>query len=56
MQIKMDGFEAEKIILVNDSVRLLYEKTEKLNYQGLMRAYSQIGRKPATTHRQHYSK
>ena len=44
----MDGFEAEKIIPANDSVRLLDEKMEGLNYQGLTRAYSRTGRKPAT--------
>lgn len=48
MQVKMDGFEAEKIIPANDSVRLLDEISEELDYRNLFRAYSHIGRKPAT--------
>lgn len=48
MQIKMDGFEAEKIIPANDSVRLLDEISEELDYKNLFRAYSHKGRKSAT--------
>jgi transposase len=48
MQVKMDGFEAERIIPANDSVRLLDEISEELDYSNLFRAYSHIGRKPAT--------
>jgi transposase len=44
----VDGFEAERIIPADDSVRLLDEILEGLNYKELMRAYSHIGRKPAT--------
>lgn len=49
MQLKIDGFEAEKIIPANDSVRLLDEISEELDYRSLLRAYSHIGRKPATS-------
>ncbi len=48
MQLKIDGYEAEKIIPANDSVRLLDEISEELDYRSLMRAYSHTGRKPAT--------
>jgi len=48
MQVKMDGFAAGKIIPANDSVRLLDEICEELDYRSLMRAYSHIGRRPAT--------
>ena len=48
MQLKIDGFTAEKIIPASDSVRLLDEKMEGLNYHSLMRAYARTGRKPAT--------
>ena len=48
IQLKMDGYEAEKIIPANDSVRLLDEITEGMDYRELLRAYSRIGRKPAT--------
>ena len=48
MQVKMDGFAAEKIIPANDSVRLIEEISEELNYRSLFRAYSHIGRRPAT--------
>lgn len=48
LQVKMDGFEAEKIIPANDSVRLLDEISEELDYSNLFRAYSHIGRRPAT--------
>lgn len=48
MQLKLDGFEAEKIIPANDSVRLLDEISEELDFRNLFRAYSHIGRKPAT--------
>lgn len=44
----MDGFAAEKIIPANDSVRLLDEISEELDFRNLFRAYSHIGRKPAT--------
>lgn len=49
VQLKIDGFEAEKIIPANDSVRLLDEISEELDYSKLFRAYSHIGRKPATS-------
>lgn len=48
VQLKVDGFEAERIIPANDSVRLLDEICEELDYRSLLRAYSHIGRKPAT--------
>jgi transposase len=48
VQLKIDGYEAEKIIPANDSVRLLDEISEELDYRSLFRAYSHIGRKPAT--------
>ena len=48
MQVKIDGFAAEKIIPANDSVRLLDEISEELDYRKLFRAYSHIGRGPAT--------
>lgn len=48
VQLKIDGFEAEKRIPANDSVRLLDEISEELDYSNLFRAYSHIGRKPAT--------
>lgn len=47
-QVKFDNFEAEKIIPANDSVRLLNEKLEELDYTSLMRAYSHTGRRTAT--------
>jgi transposase len=46
--LQFTGFEAEKIIPANDSVRLLDEISEELDYRNLFRAYSHIGRKPAT--------
>ena len=49
MQVKMDGFAAEKIIPASDSVRLLDEICEELDYRSLTRAYSHIGRRPATS-------
>jgi transposase len=48
MQLKLDGYAAEKIIPATDSVRLLDEISEELDYRNLFRAYSHIGRKPAT--------
>lgn len=43
------GFPIDLEIMIpqNDSVRLLYEVTERLNYSELYKAYSTIGRNPA---------
>jgi len=37
----------EIMIPIDDSVRLLYEITEELNYEKLYKSYSTIGRNPA---------
>ncbi len=47
-QVKFDNFATEKIIPGNDSIRLLNEKLEELDYTSLMRAYSHTGRGPRT--------
>ena len=48
VQLKFDAIFAEKVIPVNDSVRLLDEMVEEMNHSALERAYSRTGRKPAT--------
>lgn len=48
MQIKIDEIVAEKIIPADDSVRLLDEVMEEMDYTPLMRAYKRTGRHPAT--------
>jgi len=48
VQLKIDEAFAEKIIPANDSVRLLDEVMEEMDYTPLMRAYKRTGRRPAT--------
>jgi len=48
VQLKIDEIVAEKIILADDSVRLLDEIMEEMDYTPLMRAYKRTGRRPAT--------
>jgi transposase len=48
LQLKIDEVFAEKIIPADDSVRLLDEIMEEMDYTPLMRAYKRIGRRPAT--------
>lgn len=48
VQLKIDEVFAEKIIPADDSVRLLDEIMEEMDYTGLMRAYKRTGRRPAT--------
>lgn len=48
MQLKIDEVFAEKIIPADDSVRLLDEIMEGMDYTPLMRAYKRTGRRPAT--------
>ena len=48
MQLKIDEMVAEKIIPADDSVRLLDEIMEEMDYTPLLRAYKRIGRRPAT--------
>lgn len=48
MQLKIDEVFAEKIIPADDSVRLLDEVMEEMDYTPLMRAYKRTGRGPAT--------
>ncbi len=48
MQLKIDEFYAEKVISEGDSVRLLDEIMEEMDYTPLFRAYKRIGRPPAT--------
>ena len=48
MQVKLDEVFAEKLIPANDSVRLLDQIVEEMDISPLQRAYSDIGRKPAT--------
>jgi transposase len=48
VQLKIDECFAEKIIPANDSVRLLDEIMEEMDYTPLMRAYKRTGRRPAT--------
>lgn len=47
-QVKID-IELEIMIPSNESVRLLYEVMEELDYTNLYRAYSRFGRKPKTS-------
>lgn len=48
MQLKIDEIFAERIIPANDSVRLLDDIMEGLDYTALWRAYERTGRRPAT--------
>ncbi len=48
VQLKMDEVFAEKVIPADDSVRLLDEMMEEMNYTALARAYKRTGRPPAT--------
>jgi len=48
VQLKIDEVFAEKVIAADDSVRLLDEIVEGMEYSALLRAYKRIGRKPAT--------
>lgn len=48
MQLKMDEIFAEKVIPADDSVRLLDEMMEGMDYTSLWRAYKRTGRRPAT--------
>ena len=48
IQLKIDEVFAEKEIPANDSVRLLDEIMEEMDYTPLMRAYKRTGRGPAT--------
>ena len=49
VQLKIDECFAENIIPADDSVRLLDQIVEEMDLTPLMRAYSEHGRKPATT-------
>lgn len=48
VQLKIDEVFAEKMIPADDSVRLLDEVMEAMDYNPLMRAYKRTGRRPAT--------
>ncbi|ADY54468.1 hypothetical protein Sgly_0095 [Syntrophobotulus glycolicus DSM 8271] len=48
MQLKIDEFYAGKVIPEDDSVRLLDEIMEEMDYTELFRAYKRTGRPPAT--------
>ena len=48
VQLKIDECFAEKVIPADDSVRLLEQIVEEMDLNPLMRAYSELGRKPAT--------
>lgn len=48
VQLKIDEVFAEKEIPADDSVRLLDQIVEEMDLTPLMRAYSELGRKPAT--------
>jgi len=48
VQLKIDEVFAEKVILADDSVRLLDEIVEGMEHDALRRAYKRGGRKPAT--------
>jgi len=48
VQLKIDEIFAEKIIPADDSVRLLDEIMEEMDFIPLMRAYKRTGRRPAT--------
>jgi transposase len=48
VQLKIDEIFAEKVVPADDSVRLLDEIMEEMDYTPLMRAYKRTGRRPAT--------
>ena len=48
VQLKIDECFAEKVIPADDSVRHLDQIVEEMDLTPLMRAYSELGRKPAT--------
>lgn len=48
MQLKIDEIFAEKVIPADDSVRLLDEILEEMDFTALSRAYKRTGRHPAT--------
>lgn len=48
VQLKIDEMVAEKMIPPDDSVRLLDEIIEEMDYTPLMRAYKRTGRRPET--------
>ncbi len=48
VQLKIDEIFAENVIPADDSVRLLDQIVEEMELSPLMRAYSELGRKPAT--------
>ncbi len=48
VQLKIDEAFAEKIIPADDSVQLLDEIMEEMDYAPLLRAYKRTGRRPAT--------
>ncbi|HKL87159.1 MAG TPA: IS1182 family transposase [Treponemataceae bacterium] len=48
MQLKIDEIFAEKIIPADDSVRLLDDIMEEMDFTQLWRAYKRTGRRPAT--------
>ena len=48
VQLKIDECFAENVIPADDSVRLLDQIVEEMDLTPLMRAYSKLGRKPAT--------
>jgi transposase len=48
VQLKIDEIVAERLIPADDSVRLLDEIIEEMDYTPLMRAYKRTGRRPAT--------
>ncbi len=48
VQLKIDEVFAEKVIPADDSVRLLDQIMEEMDYTALLRAYKRTGRPPAT--------
>ena len=48
VQLKIDEAFAERIILANDSVRLLDQTVDEMDLSSLRSAYKRLGRKPAT--------
>jgi transposase len=48
VQLKIDEIVAEKVIPADDSVRLLDEMMEEMDFAPLLRAYKRTGRRPAT--------
>lgn len=48
MQLKIDEAFAERVIPVNDSVRLLEQTVEEMDLRPLWSTYKRLGRKPAT--------